>query len=184
MPSLHRRRARPRSKAKAGGNRAALPKLHQCAAPMRHVHDEPRDSNCQIGKLAENHLHRRHVRHTRLSQTPCGEVPEWSNGAVSKTVEGASPPRVRIPVSPPHHYELLFNNNSLGRYYRAPSPRISPCARRMFSERRLGIANRFNRCFQRLSYRRVPNSRRIALANREWMRPIGHHSASARREAN
>ena len=30
-----------------------------------------------------------------------GEVPEWSNGAVSKTVERASVPRVRIPLSPP-----------------------------------------------------------------------------------
>ena len=30
-----------------------------------------------------------------------GEVPEWSNGAVSKTVVGLRPPRVRIPVSPP-----------------------------------------------------------------------------------
>jgi hypothetical protein len=30
-----------------------------------------------------------------------GEVAEWSNVAVSKTVEGASLPRVRIPVSPP-----------------------------------------------------------------------------------
>ena len=30
-----------------------------------------------------------------------GEVPEWLNGAVSKTVVGASPPRVRIPLSPP-----------------------------------------------------------------------------------
>jgi hypothetical protein len=28
-------------------------------------------------------------------------VPEWLNGAVSKTVVGASPPRVRIPLSPP-----------------------------------------------------------------------------------
>ena len=28
-------------------------------------------------------------------------MPEWSNGAVSKTVVGASLPRVRIPVSPP-----------------------------------------------------------------------------------
>ena len=35
------------------------------------------------------------------SDSRCGEVPEWSNGAVSKTVEGASLPRVRIPVSPP-----------------------------------------------------------------------------------
>ena len=32
-----------------------------------------------------------------------GEVPERSNGAVSKTVVGASPPRVRIPVSPPFY---------------------------------------------------------------------------------
>jgi hypothetical protein len=30
-----------------------------------------------------------------------GEVPEWSNGAVSKTVVRASAPRVRIPPSPP-----------------------------------------------------------------------------------
>ncbi len=30
-----------------------------------------------------------------------GEVPEWSIGAVSKTVERASVPRVRIPLSPP-----------------------------------------------------------------------------------
>ena len=34
------------------------------------------------------------------SDSRCGEVPEWSNGTVSKTVEGASLPRVRIPVSP------------------------------------------------------------------------------------
>ncbi len=31
----------------------------------------------------------------------CGEVPEWSNGAVSKTVDRASDPWVRIPPSPP-----------------------------------------------------------------------------------
>ena len=31
----------------------------------------------------------------------CGEVPEWSNGAVSKTVDRASGPWVRIPPSPP-----------------------------------------------------------------------------------
>ena len=37
-----------------------------------------------------------------LRRTPRGEVPEWLNGAVSKTVVGASPPRVRIPLSPPY----------------------------------------------------------------------------------
>ncbi len=38
-----------------------------------------------------------------------GEVPEWSNGAVSKTVEPSRVPRVRIPVSPPPHlFSLLF----------------------------------------------------------------------------
>ncbi len=31
-----------------------------------------------------------------------GEVPEWSNGAVSKTVVPLRAPRVRIPVSPPY----------------------------------------------------------------------------------
>ena len=36
-----------------------------------------------------------------LSEINRGEVPEWSNGAVSKTVEPLRVPRVRIPVSPP-----------------------------------------------------------------------------------
>ena len=46
----------------------------------------------------------------RLGHDPRGEVPEWSNGAVSKTVVGASPPRVRIPVSPPLSILTYFNN--------------------------------------------------------------------------
>ena len=33
--------------------------------------------------------------------SPCGEMPEWSNGAVSKTVVPLRVPRVRIPLSPP-----------------------------------------------------------------------------------
>jgi hypothetical protein len=43
----------------------------------------------------------------RLRARAFGEVPEWLNGAVSKTVERASVPRVRIPPSPP---ALLCNN--------------------------------------------------------------------------
>jgi hypothetical protein len=45
----------------------------------------------------------RYVRGHVATTSPdvCGEVPEWSNGAVSKTVERASVPRVRIPLSPP-----------------------------------------------------------------------------------
>ncbi len=31
-----------------------------------------------------------------------GEMPEWSIGAVSKTVEPFGVPRVRIPLSPPN----------------------------------------------------------------------------------
>ena len=46
------------------------------------------------------------------SESACGEVPEWSNGAVSKTVVGASLPRVRIPVSPPLNYEKVFKFNA------------------------------------------------------------------------
>ena len=42
------------------------------------------------------------------AQWRCGEVPEWSNGAVSKTVERASVPRVRIPPSPPLSSLRLF----------------------------------------------------------------------------
>ena len=44
-----------------------------------------------------------------------GEVPEWSNGAVSKTVDRASGPWVRIPPSPPDR--------------NARDPRWGPCAR-------------------------------------------------------
>ena len=33
---------------------------------------------------------------------------EWSKAAVLKTVEGASPPGVRIPISPPDNYEKSF----------------------------------------------------------------------------
>jgi hypothetical protein len=35
-------------------------------------------------------------------------VPEWLNGAVSKTVVRANVPRVRIPVSPPISCSPLF----------------------------------------------------------------------------
>ena len=31
-----------------------------------------------------------------------GEMPEWPNGIDSKSIVAAMPPRVRIPVSPPH----------------------------------------------------------------------------------
>ena len=39
---------------------------------------------------------------------PRGEVPEWSNGAVSKTVVGASLPRVRIPEQASSHSHSKF----------------------------------------------------------------------------
>ena len=42
-----------------------------------------------------------------LNRPKTGEVAEWSNAAVLKTVERESVPRVRIPVSPP-----LFNDLS------------------------------------------------------------------------
>jgi hypothetical protein len=41
-----------------------------------------------------------------------GEVAEWSNVAVSKTVEPLRVPRVRIPVSPP-----IYPNNLLKLMY-------------------------------------------------------------------
>ena len=44
------------------------------------------------------------VPRTKLS----GEVPEWSNGAVSKTVVRASGPWVRIPPSPPFDFKKTF----------------------------------------------------------------------------
>lgn len=38
---------------------------------------------------------------TRTGGLECGEMPEWSNGVVSKTTVPLRVPRVRIPVSPP-----------------------------------------------------------------------------------
>lgn len=35
-----------------------------------------------------------------------GEMPEWSNGPVSKAGVGFTLPRVRIPISPPFHFYL------------------------------------------------------------------------------
>ena len=38
-----------------------------------------------------------------------GEMPEWPNGIDSKSIVAAMPPRVRIPVSPPHSKPSLLN---------------------------------------------------------------------------
>ena len=43
-----------------------------------------------------------------------GEVPEWLNGAVSKTVVHESVPRVRIPASPPFIVEMRFDYGMMG----------------------------------------------------------------------
>ena len=63
---------------------------------------------------------------TASCQRILGEVPEWLNGAVSKTVERASVPGVRIPLSPPITLfkSLILNNKS---YFNAfCSPNASP----------------------------------------------------------
>ena len=43
-----------------------------------------------------------------------GEVPEWLNGAVSKTVVHESVPRVRIPASPPFTVEMRYYYGMMG----------------------------------------------------------------------
>ena len=42
-----------------------------------------------------------------------GGVAEWSNAPVLKTDEGESPPRVRIPVPPPHTLANVLQNKYL-----------------------------------------------------------------------
>ena len=42
-----------------------------------------------------------------------GEVAEWSNAAVSKTVMGVSSSRVRIPPSPPIFFKSLLYHKKL-----------------------------------------------------------------------
>jgi hypothetical protein len=74
----------------------------------------------------KNRLHRPALRSKSPAHEPLGrgEVPEWSNGAVSKTVVGASPPRVRIPVSPPlnQHKELILKAKPTISISRSPDP--------------------------------------------------------------
>ena len=45
--------------------------------------------------------------------TKSGEVAEWSNAAVSKTVIGATLSRVRIPPSPQKYSHFLIHQNSI-----------------------------------------------------------------------
>ena len=54
-----------------------------------------------------------------------GEVPEWSIGAVSKTVVGLRPPWVRIPPSPPYPLEID------GILMRRPSRAVLACGTRL-----------------------------------------------------
>ena len=67
---------------------------HPARAPKRQIHTLPQFPACTPPAWRLNATNR--SRHSH------GEVPEWSNGAVSKTVEPSRVPRVRIPVSPPH----------------------------------------------------------------------------------
>ena len=72
----------------------------------RNIEAKP-DKSILVGR-GKNHSAREVPRSAGLAagcqasyMSPLGEVPEWLNGAVSKTVERASVPRVRIPLSPP-----------------------------------------------------------------------------------
>ena len=71
----------------------------------------------ESGKLCGKLFFRLHTRNDFLSEINCGEVPEWSNGAVSKTVVGATLPRVRIPVSPPDYHFSQYRSIALGHYF-------------------------------------------------------------------
>ena len=68
------------------------------------------------------------------SESDCGEVPEWSNGAVSKTVVGASLPRVRIPVSPPCKSNNPLIHMAIKRVAIFTPPNLPPTKKRNSSE--------------------------------------------------
>ena len=55
--------------------------------------------------------HRLRLPSPPMSTPNRGEVPEWSNGTVSKTVELERVPRVRIPVSPPFFWVAQIQTN-------------------------------------------------------------------------
>ena len=72
----------------------------------RHISEKRRmDGECRASEIIGFCCAKRARLYTKLLAWPDGEVPEWLNGAVSKTVVRASVPRVRIPLSPPVNTE-------------------------------------------------------------------------------
>jgi hypothetical protein len=73
--------------------------------------------------------------HTPLVEcrSRCGEVPEWSNGAVSKTVDLSRGPWVRIPPSPPGRQASPE---------RCPSGRRSTLGKRVWGQLHRGFESR------------------------------------------
>ena len=66
-----------------------------------------------------------------------GEVPEWLNGTVSKTVVGSGPPRVRIPPSPlARPGEKLLAQGYSVNGWRGRMPRLSGCASNQMKDRK------------------------------------------------
>ena len=81
-------------------------------------------------------------------------MPEWLNGPVSKTGVGATPPRVRIPLSPPPGFFL-----KCGQYFNRPNdPAISGAVFSSFH--RLPAIGRLGAAFKEAIIRYRPRQQR------------------------
>ena len=86
----------------------AIMRGSESGPPHRFREKPPCHLSYEFGALPVTTLPLRTIARTLIGMCDSGEMPEWSNGAVSKTVEGATPPRVRIPLSPPATPETLL----------------------------------------------------------------------------
>ena len=97
FPELPADRFSRRANTSAGGQFA--PRKPTNRAKTSPIHKLKKELISGLAGRAECVYVPRHLRPVHRKYR--GEVPEWLNGAVSKTVERASVPRVRIPLSPP-----------------------------------------------------------------------------------
>jgi hypothetical protein len=111
------RRRDPR-RARAHGGRQG-PSGIAGLAPRRPPRDREHDPGHQRGPRAKYPLPPPIPcdRHHASTKKPCGGVPEWSIGAVSKTVVGVTPPWVRIPPPPPLAPAKAFSRSGGGRIF-------------------------------------------------------------------
>lgn len=117
------------------------------AGPRTGCAEAPGGAHRNCGGCAERSLAFSRRARYKCGAATTGGVPEWLIGTVSKTVVGATPPRVRIPAPPPHTpAECLFFPFS----DRRPSPGLGSVCKRNQGQGK-AILQRTVNCFSTLN---------------------------------